>query len=108
MGIVEDTKNAGLDKPAGPELYFSAAQAAQYGLNTDMNFVVRADGDPVALAPSVRAAVGEVDRTLPVYGLRPMVRSGGEVGGPAALSFPAAGHLFRRSRCSSPRLVSMA
>ena len=72
VGVVEDTKNAGLDKPAGPELYFPAAQVAPYGLNTDMNFLVRTDGDPLALAASVRSAVGEVDRTLPVYGLRPM------------------------------------
>ncbi len=34
VGVVEDTKNIGLDKPAGPELYFSAAQVAQFGLST--------------------------------------------------------------------------
>ncbi|MCM3901010.1 MAG: ABC transporter permease [Pyrinomonadaceae bacterium] len=72
VGVVEDTKNIGLDKPAGPELYFSAAQVAQFGLNTNMNFVVRADGDPQALSGGVRAAVREVDPNLPVYGLRPM------------------------------------
>jgi len=72
VGVVEDTKNIGLDKPAGPELYFSAAQIAQFGLSTTMNFVVRADGDPQALSAGVRAAVREVDPNLPVYGLRPM------------------------------------
>jgi len=72
IGVVEDTKNTGLDKSAGPELYFSAGQVAQFGLNPNMNFVVRTDGDSKALAASVRAAVGEVDHTLPVYGLRPM------------------------------------
>ena len=72
VGIVEDTKNAGMDKPAAPELYIPANQVAQFGLSTNMNFVVRADGDPQSLAASIRTAVREVDPSLPVYGLRPM------------------------------------
>jgi len=72
VGVVEDTKNTGLDKDAGPELYFSAYQAAPFGLDPNMNFVVRTDGDPSALAASVRSIVRDVDPILPVYGLRPM------------------------------------
>jgi putative ABC transport system permease protein len=72
VGIVEDTKNAGMDKPAAPELYLQANQVAQFGLSTNMNFVVRTDGDPQTLAGSIRGAVREVDPSLPVYGLRPM------------------------------------
>ncbi|MCU1267448.1 MAG: hypothetical protein JWM21_3766 [Acidobacteria bacterium] len=72
IGVVEDTKNAGMDKPAGPELYLQAHQIAQFGLNTNMNFVVRTDGDPQSLAAGIRNAVREVDPSLPVYGLRPM------------------------------------
>jgi predicted permease len=72
VGVVEDTKNAGMDKPSGPELYLQAHQVAQFGLSTNMNFVVRTDGDPQALAAGVRAAVREIDPSLPVYGLRPM------------------------------------
>jgi putative ABC transport system permease protein len=72
VGVVEDTKNAGMDKPAGPELYILAPQIAQFGLSTNMNFVVRTNGDPIAIASSVRAAVRDVDPSLPVYGLRPM------------------------------------
>jgi putative ABC transport system permease protein len=72
VGVVEDTKNAGMDKPAGPELYLQAHQIAQFGLSTNMNFVVRSDSDPRALAPSIRAAVREIDPSLPVYGLNPM------------------------------------
>jgi len=72
VGVVEDTKNAGMDKPAGPELYFSAAQIAQFGLSTNMNFLVRTQGDPQALSASIRGAVREVDANLPVYGLRSM------------------------------------
>jgi putative ABC transport system permease protein len=72
VGVVEDTKNAGMDKPAGPELYFTAGQVAQFGLSTNMNFVVRTTGDPQALASGIRGAVREVDSSLPVYGLRTM------------------------------------
>jgi predicted permease len=72
IGVVEDTRNAGMDKPAGPELYLQAHQIAQFGLSTNMNFVVRTDGDPQSLAAGIRNAVREVDPSLPVYGLRPM------------------------------------
>src|SRR5258708_34484835 len=37
-----------------------------------MSFVVRTDGDPRALGASIRAAVREIDPSLPVYGLSPM------------------------------------
>jgi len=72
VGVVEDTKNAGMDKPAGPELYLQAHQVAQFGLSTSMNFVVRTDGDPQALGTGIRAAVRDLDPSLPVYGLQPM------------------------------------
>jgi putative ABC transport system permease protein len=72
VGIVEDTKNAGMDKPAAPELYLQAHQVAPFGLSTNMNFVVRTGGDPQALPASIRGAVRQVDASLPVYGLRPM------------------------------------
>ena len=72
VGVVEDAKNSGMDKPAAPELYLQAHQVAQFGLSTNMNFVVRTSGDPKSLAVGIRAAVREVDPGLPVYGLRPM------------------------------------
>jgi putative ABC transport system permease protein len=72
IGVVEDTRNAGMDKPSAPELYLQSHQTAQFGLSTNMNFVVRTDGDPSALAASIRTAVREIDPSLPVYGLKPM------------------------------------
>jgi predicted permease len=72
IGVVEDTKNAGMDKPAGPELYLPSHQIAQFGLSTNMNFVVRNDGDLRAVASSIHAVVREIDPSLPVYGLSPM------------------------------------
>jgi putative ABC transport system permease protein len=72
VGVVEDTKNAGMDKPAGPELYLQAHQVALFGLSTNMNFVLRTDGDPQALGAGIRAAIRDLDPSLPVYGLQPM------------------------------------
>ncbi len=72
IGVVEDTKNAGMDKPVGPELYLQAHQFSQFGLSTNMNFVVRTNVDPDSPAGGIRGAVREVDSSLPVYNLRSM------------------------------------
>jgi putative ABC transport system permease protein len=70
VGVVEDTKNAGMDKPAGPELYFQLRQVANQFLGGNVNFVVRASNDSSApLESSIRNAVRELDPSLPVYNL---------------------------------------
>ena len=71
VGVVEDTKNAGMDKPAGPELYFQVRQVANF-IGGDINFLARASNEFVALESSIRSAVRELDPTLPVYNLRSM------------------------------------
>jgi putative ABC transport system permease protein len=68
VGVVEDTKNAGMDKPAGPELYFQARQVNQF-LGSNVSFVVRGTNDSTPLEGSIRGAVRELDPTLPVYNL---------------------------------------
>jgi len=68
VGIVEDTKNAGMDKPAGPELYFAARQVNDF-LDSNISFVVRGANDSTPLEGSIRGAVRELDPTLPVYNL---------------------------------------
>ena len=68
VGVVEDTKNAGMDKPAGPELYFQVRQVSQF-LGANVNFVVRAANDSAQLEGSIRNAVREMDPSLPVYNL---------------------------------------
>ena len=73
VGVVADVKQAGLDEPAGTELYFHYPQAAlQGGARPTMNFVVATSGDPTSLAPATRRAVSELDAALPVSGLKPM------------------------------------
>src|SRR5690349_2855873 len=68
VGIVEDTKNAGMDKPAGPELYFQARQVNQF-IGSNVSFVVRAANDSAPLESSIRGAIRELDPSLPVYNL---------------------------------------
>lgn len=68
VGVAEDTKNAGMDKPASPELYFQARQVNQF-LGTNVNFVVRTANESTAVENSIRNAVRELDPSLPVYNL---------------------------------------
>src|SRR3989454_12117429 len=66
VGIVDDVKNAGLDRPAGTEIYLPFRQPSSQG-SSDMYVVMRAQGgDPRAMAGVVREQLGEIDPTLPV------------------------------------------
>jgi putative ABC transport system permease protein len=73
VGVVADVKQAGLHEPAGTELYFHLPQAAALGgAPRTMNLVARTAGAPEGLAAPAREAVGRLDRSLPVSGLRTM------------------------------------
>ncbi len=72
IGIVDDVKNAGLDRPAGTELYLPYRQPAGEG-NTDMFVVMRAQaGDPRSLAGEVRQQMNDIDPSLPLADVRLM------------------------------------
>ena len=71
VGVVEDTKNTGMDKPAGPELYFQVRQVNEF-LGSNVNFVVRGAHDSTSLEGSIRNVVRDLDSSLPVYSLRSM------------------------------------
>jgi predicted permease len=70
VGVVEDVKNAGLDKPAAPELYFSLAQVRNEYRSAAL--LVKGGGDPWQFARPVRAALNEIDSTLPLAQVRPL------------------------------------
>ena len=73
IGIVEDTKNLGVDKPAGTELYFLLPQTAAFGVNTRMSFVVRTEGTSAAsIASSIRSTVRDLDPSVPIFQLQTM------------------------------------
>jgi putative ABC transport system permease protein len=72
VGVVDDVKNAGLDRPAGTELYLPYRQPAGQG-NSDMYVVMRAQGgDPRSLVGAVREQVNEIDPSLPIADVRLM------------------------------------
>jgi putative ABC transport system permease protein len=73
IGLVDDVKNAGLDHPAGTELYLPYRQPAGQG-NSNMYVVLRAQGgDPRMLAGAAREQLNEIDPSLPVDDVRLMV-----------------------------------
>lgn len=68
VGVVADMKNAGLDKPAGTELYLSFPQSPA----RTAYLVVRTNGDPMSMAGAVRAEIRGLDRALPISQVRVM------------------------------------
>ena len=72
VGVVEDTKNLGTDKPAGTELYILEHQTLPFGINNAMSFVVRTDGSPSATMSNIRSAIAEMDPSVPIYGMQTM------------------------------------
>jgi putative ABC transport system permease protein len=65
VGLVEHVRNEGLEGESRGEYYAPYAQAMGGGPN--LFIVVKTDGDPASLAPSVRGAIAGVDRDLPVF-----------------------------------------
>jgi len=72
VGVVDDVKNAGLDRPAGTELYLSYRQAEEQGV-TDMYVVARTSGgNSRSLASVVRKQLNELDPSLALADVRMM------------------------------------
>jgi predicted permease len=70
VGVVGDVVYDSLASAATPEIFLPHTQ-----MSTDwFQAVVRTEGDPLALAGAVRAAVRELDRDLPVADVRPLAR----------------------------------
>jgi putative ABC transport system permease protein len=65
VGVVADVKNAGVDKPAGTELYLPMAQTGG-GFMRAAYLVVRTRGNPSSLASATRAAMRALDPALPI------------------------------------------
>jgi putative ABC transport system permease protein len=66
IGVVGDIKQFALDEAALPFVYASQAQQP----NIFNTLVVRTDGDPMAMAGTVRAALWSIDRDQPVWKIR--------------------------------------
>ncbi|HEY5950542.1 MAG TPA: ABC transporter permease [Kofleriaceae bacterium] len=78
VGIVADVKNAGIDKPAGTEVFIPWRQWPQIAQGDASEFpftmtaIVRTDGDPADLTSAIHMLVTEMDPTLPVANMRTM------------------------------------
>jgi len=66
VGVVGDMKNAGLDRAAGTELYFSEAQVGY----RQVYLLTRTKGDPHAIVGVLRNEIRSLDRTLPIAEVR--------------------------------------
>lgn len=76
VGVVADMKNAGIDQPAGTEVFIPLAQYALLGEPPQSRLiayvVVRTEGDPKDLIPAVHRVMGELDPSLPLFGVSTM------------------------------------
>jgi predicted permease len=68
IGVVGDIRHLGPTAPPRPEVYQPDSQRSF----PFMAFVVRTEGDPSAVAPSLRRAAAELDPALPLGGLKTM------------------------------------
>lgn len=66
IGVVNDIREQGLDVEQRPAFYLSTEQHPY----RTMAILLRTDSDPLALTPSVRQAVLELDRELPLFGIQ--------------------------------------
>lgn len=75
VGIVPDVREAGMDKPVLPEVFFSALQTDTsmiQGLMRTASYVVRTDADVGQTMNEMRRAIHELDPGLPLVGLQPL------------------------------------
>jgi putative ABC transport system permease protein len=73
VGVIGDVRYASLDAEPRPAWHVPYAQSALVGGPArGLTYVVRAEGDPAALAAAVRAAVGDLDPNLPITTLATM------------------------------------
>ncbi|MGH9431444.1 MAG: ABC transporter permease [Terriglobia bacterium] len=71
VGVVADVKNAGIDKPAGTELYLPYDQPQGSG-TSGVSLILRTAGNPTGIVGAVRGLVNNLDPQLPVSKVRTM------------------------------------
>ena len=69
VGVVGDVRQAGLDVPARPEVYYPYDQHDYFAPSY---VAVRTAGDPMAVANAVREQIWAVDKDQPVTGVMPL------------------------------------
>ena len=69
VGVVGDVRGFALNEPPQPTMYWPVAQIRS---TPSLAIVLRTQSDPAALAPAVRDAIGEIDKTQPIYDMQPL------------------------------------
>ena len=77
VGVAKDVKQGGVDQETGTELYMSVQQLARpapggLGIAPLGHVVLRTTLTPAALSQTIERVVREIDRAVPVVGLRDM------------------------------------
>ena len=73
VGVVGNVRDLGLDAQATPEIYLPYLQdPLNETYARSMTIVVRTKSDPASMAGTLRAELSSLDKTLPVYALKPM------------------------------------
>jgi predicted permease len=68
VGVLRHIRHRDITRDLREQMYFPAQQS----LRNPMAYVIRSGGDPAQLAESVRRALGEIDKSIPVYDVRPL------------------------------------
>jgi len=71
VGVVGDIKNAGVDKPAGTELFLPFRQTQGFGIRNGV-LVIRTTAEPRGIVRAARAEIAALDSSLPVSQIRTM------------------------------------
>jgi predicted permease len=74
VGTIADVRQAHLDRPAVPEVYYPAAQNWSALSELGMTLVVRTHGRPELLVESIRSAIRDVAPDRAVFGIKTMDR----------------------------------
>ncbi len=69
VGVVQDVRHFGLNRPVEPEVYWTYAQTPWY---RDRTLTIRATGDVAALLSQVRSEVASMDADLPLFNVNTM------------------------------------
>ncbi len=72
VGVVRDIRSRGFDDTPEPTMYFPFAQTASsaYFMPRSMSILLRVDGNPESIAPSLREIVRSLDRNVPLSDVR--------------------------------------
>jgi putative ABC transport system permease protein len=82
VGVTADVMNGDFEDRRDPQIYVPYAQESW----RSMSLVIRSDSEPAKLTSAVRGEVSRLDKTLPVFNVKPMERVIGERMSPKRLA----------------------